>query len=125
MITIDEVKSLTEAQCKDVLDFLTKQAYGEHAKICINKDKFGYNVTLKIEDLEYYLIGYTRFGVSKTLFVEFDFDDFTWKDFLSRLEDFVQQPNAYVSYLDNKPHLIDNNTSIEEAIINLDLTHVE
>ena len=119
-----EVESLSEAQCKVVVDCLAKQAYGEHAEIYIKKNKNGYNVVLKIEDTSYFLLGYVELKLNRTFF-EFDYENFTWRDFLSQLEDFVQKPNAYVSYLKNKPHLIDNNISIEEIIINLDLMSVE
>ena len=123
MIAVGEVESLSEAQCKAVLDFLAKQAYGEYAEICIKKNKIGYDVVLKIKDVEYYLIGYD--GPKLKTFFEFDYENFTWRDLLSQLEDFAQKSNAYVSYLQNKPHLIDNSISIEEIIINLELMQIE
>ena len=130
MITVGEVESLSEAQCKAVIDVLVKQAYGEHAEIYINNDRFAYNgrfaynVMLKIENMHYYLFGFDKHDFS-TICIENSCEDFTWKNLLNQLENFAQKPNAYVSYLESKPHLIDNNTSIEEIIINLDLMRVE
>lgn len=121
-----DILHLDEAKCKAVIDFLVKRAYGKHAEIFINKDKFGYNVMLKIEDMLYYMLGYIGCDLITTEFIfEFAFENFTWRNFLNRLKNFVQKPNAYVTYLTSGPHLIDNSTSIEEIIINLDLMQVE
>lgn len=115
-----------ESLCKAIIDFLAKQAYGEHAEICIKKSNlgYGYDAMLKIEDMEYFLLGYVGLELKRSFF-EFYYEDFTWRDLLNQLEDFAQKPNAYVSYLKSKPHLIDNSTSIEEIIIKLDLMSVE
>ena len=83
---------------------------------------------LKIEDTAFYLLGYVGLDLNK-ISIEFvfesDSENFKWRNLLNRLKDFVQKTNAYVSYLTSGPHLIDNNTSIEEIIINLDLMQVE
>ena len=81
MITVGEVESLDEAQCKTVIDYLAKQAYGEHAEICIKKNKIGYNVVLKIEDMEYFLLGYVGLELKRSFFA-FSYKDMTWKDLL-------------------------------------------
>lgn len=119
-----DILHLDEAKCKAVIDFLVKRAYGNHAEICINKEEVGYNVMLKIKDIMYYLIGYVGRGTPKCIF-EFSFENFKWRNLLNQLKDFMQKPNAYVSYHAAEPHLIDNSTSIEEIIINLDLMQVE
>ncbi len=123
-----DILHLDEAKCKAAIDFLVKRAYGKHAEICIIKEEVGYNVMLNIKDTDtiYYLLGYVGHDLILPEFIgEFSFENFTWRNFLNRLKNFVQKPNAYVTYLISEPHLIDSNTSIEEIIINLDLMQVE
>ena len=115
---------LDESSCKAVLDFLVKQTYGDDAEVYIRKSKIGYDVILNIKNNEFYMLGYID-GVLVTTFNGFNVKDFTWKYLLNTIENFVQKSNAYISYLDNKPHLIDNSVSIEEVLINLDLKPAE
>ena len=127
-----DILNLDEDLCKEVLNTLVKRAYGYHSKICVYKKHYmrnGYDVSycsikLNIENAERFILGYYGSDV-KIAFDIYPVESFSYKNLLFKMIDFVKTPNSCISYLPDKPHLIDSSTSLEEVLINLDLTHVE
>ena len=124
MITVDEVESLDEAQCKAILDFFAKRAYGENTKISEvqNEDdsstffitmdgKYKFNIIF-FDEQQHSIKDFTGIGTS-------------FKDLLSNIAKiFNTRAASFVGYLPHTEHLIDKTSSIEEALISLDVQNV-
>jgi len=127
-----DISNLDEDLCKTVLNTLVKQAYGYHAKISIRRKNYMRNgcdlpyyiVMLNMENVEYGMLGY-RDSEVKTTFGVYLAEFFSFKKLLFEMMDFVKTPNSCISYLPDKPSFIDNSTSLEEVLVNLDLADVE
>lgn len=127
-----DILNLDEDLCKKVLNTLVKRAYGDHSKICVYKKYYmrdGYDlshcsITLNIENAKYIILGYYGSDV-KISFDVYPVESFSYKNLLFKMIDFVKTPNSCISYLPDKPHLIDSGTSLEEVLVNLDLIDIE
>lgn len=127
-----DILNLDEDLCKTILNILVKRAYGDHTKICIYRINYirddcnlsYYSIKLNIRNIEYIMFGYRDSDV-KTMFDVYLGDPFSYKNLLFEMINFVKTPNSCISYLPDKPNFIDSNTSLEEVLVNLDLTDVE
>ena len=79
---------------------------------------------LNMENVEYGMLAY-RDSEVKTTFGVYLAEFFSYKKLLFEMMDFVKTPNSCISYLPDKPSFIDNSTSLEEVLVNLDLADVE
>ncbi len=119
MMNAGEVECLDEAMCKAVLDVFAKKAYGKNAEV-IKKKVFStnfFNFFIKIDDIDFYIIVFDEYGLSPKIL-----ECPSFKVFLLNIIDiFNMHSDAFVSHLPYANHLIDKTTSIEEALISLDI----
>ena len=121
MIAVGEVECLDEAMCKAVLDVLAKKAYGKNAEV-IKKKVFStnnFNFFIKIDDAEFFMLVFDECMHSSN---KFSGEYPSFKVLLLNIIDiFNVHSDAFVSYLPYTNHLMDKTTSLEEALINLDI----
>ena len=124
MIVVGEVERLDEAMCKAVLDVLAKKAYGKNAEV-IKKKVFStnnFNFFIKINDAEFFML---VFDESMHSSKKFSGEYPSFKVLLLNIIDiFNVHSDAFVSYLPYANHLMDKRTSIEEALISLDIQSI-
>lgn len=121
MITVGEVESLNEAQCKAVLDFFTKKAYGKNAEVIKEKvfSTNNFNFFIKIHDSEFFMLVFDESMHSSKMFSG-EYPSFKVL-LLNIIEILNNNSIAFVGYLPYATHLMDKTTSIEEALISLDI----
>lgn len=120
-MTAGEIECLDEAMCKAVLDVFAKKAYGENAEV-IKKNVFStnnFNFFIKINDAEFFMLVFDESAHSST---KFSGEYPSFKVLLMNIINiFNMYSDAFVSYLPYTNHLMDKTTSIEEALISLDV----
>ena len=123
MISVSEIENLNEDECRFILDFFAKKAYGKNAEIIQVKDEFDnekYVFTIHFNTCQFYMI---MFGIHSmhdghTFHTRYD----SCKTLLKVIaKTITAHPTAYVSYLPNTPHMIDIFSSLEEALVGQDL----
>lgn len=121
MMNAGEVECLDEAMCKAVLDVFAKKAYGKNAEV-IKKKVFStnnFNFFIKIHDAEFFMLVFDESMLSSKMFSG-EYPSFKVL-LLNIIEILNNHSIAFVGYLPYANHLIDKTTSIEEALISLDI----
>ena len=123
-MNVGDLKHLDETMCKAVLDVFAKKAYGKNAEV-IKKNVFStnnFNFFIKIGNAEFFML---VFDESMHSSKEFSGEYPSFKILLMNIINiFNTHSDAFVSYIPYANHLMDKTTSIEEALINLDIHRI-
>lgn len=117
MNDLDALK-LSEQECKYILNFFAKKAYGDKAKV----KKTVSQVFICTGQCDLFIIGYDEAG-NAIQSIGFKRNSIKWKDILCQMFNFISSHNgAYISYNKSMPHMVDESSSIEEALVHLNLS---
>ena len=119
---LDTLNSMDEDLCKRVVNALAKRAFGTKAEVKIKESSFrhdAYVVYLYFKghffylipyksDKEYYFNGLDR--IKKPI----------WRNLLQKMLECAND-ECYVSYLPHEKHIVDSSTTLEEALMLVDL----
>lgn len=121
---INEVNSIDDKQAKDVLDFFAKKAYDPNAYVNCSYD----TVNVMVNGNNFALFNFKRACSFKEITRNSEFYDYVmssthWKDILKDMLECIAN-GGYVSYLPDAKHLLDEESSIEEALISIELNDI-
>lgn len=110
---------LSEQECKSILNFFAKKAYGDKAEV---EKTISLSFRLNIGQCALFIIGYDKTG-NAIWSIGSEHSSMKWKDILDQMFNFISSHNgAYISYNKSMPHMVDESSSIEEALVHLNLS---
>ena len=119
---LNTLNSMDEDLCKRVVNALAKRAFGEEAEVKIQESWYKYNeyeILLHFKGAFFYLIPFK----SDKEYCSNGFNELekpSWKSLLRKMLEFADD-GSYVSYLPQEKHIVDSSTTLEEALMLIDL----
>ena len=125
----DTIDSLDENICKLLIDKLVKKAFGKDAVAEIRDEDILQKFVIRFSKSSsyYYMFGFGYAGSGESMHfsnVLESLDKPTWKNILKKCLNIVAR-GGYVSYLhDNAKHMLDNGMTLEQLLVENDLTSI-
>lgn len=116
------LQSMDEDLCERVVNALAKRAFGKEAEVKIEESHFRYNeymTYLYFKGAFFYLIPFK----SSKEYCSNDFNKLekpSWRSLLRKMLELADD-GGYVSYLPYEKHIIDSSTTLEEALMLVEL----
>lgn len=120
----DIVNKLDESKARYILNFFARKAYGSNAEIAVDEDY----VCVKISHIKFLLFVFNDHVHKLDGLSDKDYDKLEisykhrslWRDILRDLTEAAAN-GKYIAYLPDVNHLLDSSSSIEEALMQIDL----
>ena len=119
---LDTLNSMDEDLCKRVVNAFAKRAFGKEAEVKIEESWYKcneYEALLHFKDALFYLIPFkSDKEYCSNGFHELDKP--SWRSLLIKMLELADD-GGYVSYLPQEKHIVDSSTTLEEALMLVDL----
>lgn len=119
---LETLQSMDEDLCKRVVNALAKRAFGTEAEVMIKESLYKcneYEALLHFKGALFYLIPFKsdKEHCSNGLH---ELENPSWRSLLRKMLEFADD-GSYVSYLPQEKHIVDSSTTLEEALMLVDL----
>ena len=129
---IRKIEQLDDDQCKAVLDFFARKAYGCGSYVVMtymyNSSNSSNYISVVVNGIKLYLFAFKtkirNMSVNDTplhMYEHLHFTPSSWKTVLKTFVEYIQSKDMFISYLPDAKVMMDGYSSIYEALTSFDL----